>query len=130
MKNGKGFTLIEILVVVGIIALIATIGIPNLLRARLSANETAAKANLRSIGSALETYAIANGQYPPATTSLLGQNPPYLNKDYFTGVQSGYVYTAPTLGPYVYSIVATPENTGSGRQTYTVITGAVLTVVP
>ena len=129
MKRESAFTLIEILVVVGIIALIAAIGIPNLLRARISANESSAQANLKSISSALETYAIANGTYPSETTTLVTLTPPYLNKDYFTGVQSGYVYAA-TLASYSYSITATPESQNSGRMTYTITTGAVLSSSP
>jgi prepilin-type N-terminal cleavage/methylation domain-containing protein len=129
VRREQGFTLIEILVVVGIIALIAAIGIPNLLRARVSANEAAAQACLKSISSALETYSIANGSYPPNTTTLITVNPPYLNKDYFTGVQSGYVYAA-TIASYSYSITATPETSNSGRVTFTMTTGSVLTSSP
>ena len=127
-KNREGFTMVEILVVVAILALLATIAIPHLLRAKITANESNAKGTLKTISTALETFALANGTYPPDTTSLIGQVPPYLNRDYFSAPMAGYSYTI-TLGLYNYSIVATPENAGQGR-TFIMSTGGALTESP
>lgn len=64
MKKQKGFSLIELLIVVAIILIIAAIAIPNLLRARISANESAAVANLRTINTALVTYLSTYSTFP------------------------------------------------------------------
>jgi len=61
MKKEQGFTLIELLIVVAIIAVIAAIAVPNLLNARMAANETSAIASLRAISSAQIAYSTVSG---------------------------------------------------------------------
>ena len=67
-RNQKGFTLIELLIVVAIIGIIAAIAIPNLLNAIDRGKQKRTMADLRSLGTAVETYSIDNNDYPTAAT--------------------------------------------------------------
>jgi type IV pilus assembly protein PilA len=130
MKNllKKGFTLVEIMIVVAIIALLAAIAIPNLLRAKMSSNDALAKATVRALSTAAESFATAkNGNYPTDMTSLTGASPAYLNTAYCGQTLSGYLYTC-TFAADSYTFAATPMTVGtSGTTTYTITTGGVLT---
>ena len=117
------------MIVVAIIALLAAIAIPNLLRAKVSANDATAKATLRTLSTASETFGTANnGNYPSNITSLTtGATPPYINTNYCGATLAGYAYTC-TFGTGGYTFVATPSTVGTtGTTTFTMTTGGILT---
>ncbi len=126
----KGFTLVEIMIVVAIIALLAAIAIPNLLSAKRTANTAAAKANVRALSTAAEIYATGhNGAYPANTAALV----PYIaaatslcGSSAAAPVQ-GYVYSCAGLTGAGYTITATPASATAGDTTYSVTTGGVIT---
>jgi prepilin-type N-terminal cleavage/methylation domain-containing protein len=75
-RRTLGFTLIELLVVVAIIGILAAIAIPNLLEAQVRAKSARAQSDLRTVGTALEMYAVDEDAYPAMTVPGFTGGPP------------------------------------------------------
>lgn len=134
-NSSKGFSLIELLIVVAIILIIAAIAIPNFMRSRIAANQASAVASLRTLDTSEISYsATYNGGYTPdiitlAAPAAMGANPTstaagLIDSVLATGIKSGYTFTY-TPGQVdsagridTFGIKAVPNSSNTGTNYY------------
>ena len=110
-KRSGGFTLIELMIVIAIIAILAAILVPNFIRARAQGQFTACKSSLKNIGTAMEMYSTdASGRYPK---TLGGLTPNYLKTIPTCPSAGANTYTGSftvTSNPDAYTVVCVGSN--------------------
>jgi len=128
----RGFSLLELLVVMAVVITISAIAVPHLLRARITANETAAVANVRMLQDAQVNFSISHPERgytcsldelgPAASGSLSAINADLIDSQLTTGKKSGYRYeisgcadAAPNMS---YTITAVPQIEGTTGTLY------------
>jgi len=112
----KGFSLIELLIVVAIIGIIAAIAIPNMIKSQQAAHETAAIGEIKTLGTSQITYQITKGRGKFGNLQALASEG-IIDSGMASGSKGGYQYASDPLtadkGPSMYDTTAKPSAIGT-----------------
>lgn len=117
-KNNSqtGFTLVEIMIVVGIIMIIAVIALPAMLRNKMVGNEANAIAAVRTISTACNFYTFQKSAFPANLNALVTESPPYIDaalaNTSLTNPKDGYYYTYALNTDTAFIVIARPNRWG------------------
>jgi len=115
-KNKAGFTLIEIMIVVGVILVIVALGLPSMLRSRMNANELAAVAACRIISNACQLYYTNDlpHSFPEGLNNLAlpDSDPPYIDSALASGQKQGYKFEYSFVNSEAFTLRADPTRPG------------------
>jgi prepilin-type N-terminal cleavage/methylation domain-containing protein len=133
MRRAKGFSLIELLIVVAIILIIAAIGVPSFLNSRMAANESSAVSSLRTLNTAQISYntTYATVGFAANLTALAGtctgsniptsSNACLIDSVLESGIKSGYSFTLQGVSgspASSYQVIAAPLNSMTGVHSF------------
>lgn len=114
MMRKEGFTLVELMVAIGVLMVVSLLIIPNVWRARINSNESIAVSSLKSLNSALQLYYINNDKFPESLTYLVPpeSNLGYIDPELTQPEYRGYSLVYESDGLDSFEIEAAPRRPG------------------